>query len=130
MGRILVPGRTCAAVLRTADAGLLIDGRDYYRAVYDLCRQAKRSILMLGWQFDSRVDLLCGDDAEGAPYPVGLLPFLAALCEERPDLRIHILAWRGSPVSIPPASSGCFMCCPGIRAAAWARRFMTPPSAP
>lgn len=95
---ILEPGSSCAVVTSAPRSGLLVDGRDYYRAVYDLCRQAKRSILMLGWQFDSRVDLLCGDDAEGAPYPVALLPFLAALCEERPDLRIYILAWRGSPV--------------------------------
>src|SRR5687767_13154517 len=52
--RILQPGTTCAVTTATTSSGLLIDGRDYYRAVYDACRQAQRSILMLGWQFDSR----------------------------------------------------------------------------
>jgi len=82
----------------TPRSGLLIDGRDYYRAVYEACRRAQRSILMLGWQFDSRARLLVGDEAAGAAYPVELLAFLGALCKERPDLRVHILTWRSSPL--------------------------------
>lgn len=95
---ILVPGVTCATTVTAPRAGLLIDGRDYYRAVYDLCSQAKRSILMLGWQFDTRAALLHAEDAEGARYPVELLPFLRALCDERPELCVYILAWESSPI--------------------------------
>jgi phosphatidylserine/phosphatidylglycerophosphate/cardiolipin synthase-like enzyme len=95
---ILSPGDTCAVATTAPRSGLLIDGHDYYRAVYETCIQARREILMLGWQFDTRTPLLCGDDARGAPYPVTLLKFLARLCEERPDLRIFILAWESSPV--------------------------------
>jgi phospholipase D1/2 len=96
--RILVPGATCATTLTTTRSGLLVDGRDYYRAVHDACRQAQRSILMLGWQFDSRVDLLRGGDEQGAEHAVQLLAFLGELCEQRPDLHVYILAWRSSPV--------------------------------
>jgi phosphatidylserine/phosphatidylglycerophosphate/cardiolipin synthase-like enzyme len=93
---ILDPKTTCAVCTTAPRAGLLIDGRDYYRAVYDLCSQAKRSILMLGWQFDTRTALLRGDDAREARYPVKLLAFLRALCDERPELRVYLLAWEAS----------------------------------
>jgi phospholipase D1/2 len=93
---ILRPGRTCAAVFPAARGGLLVDGRDYYRALYRAATSARRHILLAGWQFDSRVQLLRGAEAEAAPYPVELLPFLNALCEERPALRVYILAWDHS----------------------------------
>jgi phospholipase D1/2 len=96
--RILVPGTTCATTIPTTSSGLLVDGRDYYRAVYEACRQAQRSILMLGWQFDSRVDLLRGGDQRDADHAVELLALLGSLCDERPDLHVYILAWRSSPV--------------------------------
>ncbi len=89
-----------APIVESPRSGLLIDGRDYYRAVYDACLQAKRTILLLGWQFDTLVELLRGDDAEGATHPIRLLPFLTSLCEERPELRIYILTWASSPVFV------------------------------
>jgi phospholipase D1/2 len=98
MTQILVPGSSCAVLADSPRSGLLVDGHDYYRAVYDACRQAKRTILMLGWQFDSSVELLRGDEAEDAEHPVALLKFLATLCEQRPELEVRILTWRSSPV--------------------------------
>jgi phospholipase D1/2 len=96
MTNILCPGRSCAFVVDSPRSGLLIDGHDYYRAVYDACRQAQRSILMLGWQFDTRVELLRGDEAKEAEHPIALLRFLTSLCEQRPELEVRILAWRSS----------------------------------
>jgi phospholipase D1/2 len=95
---ILAPGGACGVIVDSPRSGLLIDGHDYYRAVYDACRQAKKSILMLGWQFDSGVELLRGAEAEDADHPLGLLGFLSSLCEERPELRVYILTWRSSAV--------------------------------
>jgi phospholipase D1/2 len=96
--QILTPGESCALTTTAPRSGLLVDGRDYYRAVYDVCAQARRSILMLGWQFDSRMRLLVGDDAQDADYPVELLAFLGALCDERPELRVYLLSWKSSPL--------------------------------
>jgi phosphatidylserine/phosphatidylglycerophosphate/cardiolipin synthase-like enzyme len=93
MSAILVPGRTCARVFGGAAGGLLVDGRDYYRALHRALCQARRSILIAAWQIDGRVALLRGDDAAGATAPVELLPLLEALCEERPGLEVHVLAW-------------------------------------
>jgi phosphatidylserine/phosphatidylglycerophosphate/cardiolipin synthase-like enzyme len=95
-GALLECGVTCARVFDDAPSGLLIDGRDFYRAVHDACRQARRTILMTGWQFDSRVPLLRGADADGAELPTRFLALLSALCRERPELEVYLLAWDAS----------------------------------
>ncbi len=82
----------------SATSGLLIDGHDYYRAFYEAASRAKRSILILGWQFDSDVHLLRGDDlpAGANPKDYELLPLLDRLCRERPELEVKMLAWDHS----------------------------------
>lgn len=94
----IVTGKTAWRVHEGATAGLLIDARDYYRAFYEAASRAKRSILMLGWQFDSDVQLLRGGDVPpGAdPKAYELLPLLDRLCRERPELEVKMLAWDHS----------------------------------
>jgi phospholipase D1/2 len=75
------------------DVGLLVDAEVYYRQFYRAALGAKRNILLAGWQFDSDVALLRGEDAEKAPGPVQLIKFLNYLCEQNPELQIRILAW-------------------------------------
>lgn len=91
---VLTPESTWRIHDRTQSA-LLIDGRDYYRAFYLAACEATRSILLLGWQFDSDVELLRGDDLpEGlGPQDVRLLSLLDRLCRERRDLAVRVLAW-------------------------------------
>ena len=95
---LLVPGETCATLVDAPTGGLLIDGHDFYRAVYEACCKAKRTILMAGWQFASSVELIRGDEAAGCSHPTKFLPFLRSLCEENPDLDIYLLPWDSSPV--------------------------------
>lgn len=76
----------------------IVDARSYYRAFYRGALQAEKYVVVAGWQFDSEVALLRGADAEDAPLPVTFLPFLGALCERRPALRIYLLAWDFSLV--------------------------------
>lgn len=89
---------TCSTVLEGVPrSGLLIDGRDFYRAVFQAMRAARRSIVMAGWQFDTSVELLRGEEAAAAGgLPVAFLELLCALCEERPELEVHLLAWEAS----------------------------------
>lgn len=79
-------------------AGIIIDARDYYCALYELAKKAQRSILLLGWQFDSDVPLLRGKDVPSGvdPESVELLPFLDGLCAANPALEVRILAWDHS----------------------------------
>lgn len=80
------------------ETALLIDGRDYYRAFFAAASKAKKSILLLGWQFDSDVQLVRGDDLPAGvePREAELLALLDRLCRERPDLQIRVLAWDHS----------------------------------
>lgn len=80
------------------ESALLIDGRDYYRALYAAVCQATKSILLLGWQFDSDVELVRGDDLPVGvePRDVELLALLDRLCRERAELQIRVLAWDHS----------------------------------
>ncbi len=75
-----------------SDSGVVIDAADYYRAFYESARGARHYLLMSGWQFDSGVELLRGDDVpEGTE--VRFLPFLNGLCDANPELHVYILAW-------------------------------------
>jgi phospholipase D1/2 len=79
-------------------SAVLVDARSYYLAFYQAALKAERYVVVAGWQFDTEVALLRGSDAENAPLPVAFLPFLSALCERRPELRIYLLAWDFSLV--------------------------------
>ena len=98
MTQILVPGLSCAEVFGETRSGVLVDGHDFYKAVYDACCQAKRTIVMVGWQFAAKVDLLRGDEAKDCELPPRLVDFLRELCERTPELEVYLLAWDSSPV--------------------------------
>ena len=98
MSQILVPGLSCSDLYESEKSGVLVDGRDFYKAVYEACCKAERTILMAGWQFASKVELVRGDDATRCKHPTKLVEFLRALCEERPDLDVYMLAWDASAI--------------------------------
>ncbi|SNB46307.1 phospholipase D-like domain-containing protein [Geobacter sp. DSM 9736] len=98
MKTILQPGVNCSGIYDTGATGLLIDACDYYRAFYHAARTAQRYILIAGWQFDSEVQLLRGQEAREAGEDVRLLPFLEALCTKNEELEIFILAWDFSVI--------------------------------
>lgn len=98
MDTILKPGSNCWDIAEVSKTGLLVDARDYYRAFYHAARSAKSYILISGWQFDSNVVLLRGEDAKNAGEEPALLAFLNNLCEQNSGLRIFILAWDFSVI--------------------------------
>ena len=95
---ILTPGRNCWRIDAASATGLLVDGRDYYRAFYHAALEAEQYICIFGWQFDSNAALLRGEDAGEAQGKVQLLEFLNELCERKPVLRIFMLAWNYSMI--------------------------------
>ncbi len=70
---------------------MLVDGKAYFAAFREAAINAERSILILGWDFDSRTDLVHGSVNDGFPVRVGEL--FDALIQRRRELRIHILSW-------------------------------------
>lgn len=93
MKPVLQQPRNVFASANAEQSTLLIDARDYYATVYRALEQAQHYAVLSGWQFDSGVALLRGEDARQAQRPVTLLKFLSALCDERPQLSIYLLAW-------------------------------------
>lgn len=98
MKQLLQPGKSCCWLGRVDRSAVIVDAAAYYAAFYAAASQATSHILIAGWQFDTTVKLLRGEAARSAPYPVEFLPFLNALCAERSQLRIYILAWDYSVV--------------------------------
>ena len=93
MKQTLEAPRNAYIKAEAAQSGLLIDARLYYRTLYRTLEQAKEYVVISGWQFESGVRLLRGKDAQHATRPVKFLEFLNALCDERPNLQVYLLAW-------------------------------------
>ncbi|MFH0926889.1 MAG: phospholipase D-like domain-containing protein [bacterium] len=93
MRPILKPGQNCWNIFDTWETGILIDTRAYFQAFYHTAKQARHYILLAGWQFDSGVYLLRGEDKKNVDGKIQFLPFLNSLCLNNPDLKIYILAW-------------------------------------
>jgi phospholipase D1/2 len=86
---IFRPGENCAEIARAGRVSFVVDAEDYFSAFMHAARRAERSIIMLGWDFDSRTPLDAG--ASGKPAVLGY--FLNGLAKARRHLRIRILDW-------------------------------------
>ena len=92
MRSILKPGENCCAVARAGRVAMLIDSEVYFRAFWHAALRAERSIMIVGWDFDSRTRLHFDPvEPDGAPALMG--DFLNYLARRRPALRIRILDW-------------------------------------
>ncbi|MGD2084243.1 MAG: phospholipase D-like domain-containing protein, partial [Chromatiales bacterium] len=89
--RILEPGKNCWRVEPGSRGAVLIDGASYFGALRAAFLNARRSILILGWDIDSRLGLV--GVAHDDDLPVGLSDFLNALTARRPELRVRVLSW-------------------------------------
>jgi phospholipase D1/2 len=87
---VLEPGRNCWRIERADRAALLVDAADYFRIARLAMLRARSRILLIGWDFDTRICLDYEAD-DGAPAELGA--FLAWLPKKNPDLQIHILKW-------------------------------------
>ena len=88
--RMLRPGDTCWRLETAERAAVLVDGAAYYAELERALRGARRSIMILGWDFDWRIHLRPDLPAEES---LQLGPLLRSLVESRPELEIRILIW-------------------------------------
>lgn len=88
---MLEPGRNCWRVERACRATLIVDAADYFRTARQAMLRAEKQILLIGWDFDTRICLDFEAD-DGAPAELGA--FLSWLSNRRPELRIYILQWN------------------------------------
>lgn len=89
---ILRPGETCWRVERAERLALFVDAADYFAALKGVVQQARHSVMMIGWEFDTRIRL-DPRDRSGGVVPDKLGQFLGWVTRQRPDLTIHLLEW-------------------------------------
>ncbi|KLI62789.1 phospholipase D-like domain-containing protein [Aurantiacibacter marinus] len=91
---------TEAGVWRYAHARrvrVVIDGEDYFDLIQQAMLKARQRILLIGWDFDTRIHLSRGrrwwQKGWKRDYPSRLGSFILWLNRHRPDLEIRILKW-------------------------------------
>lgn len=91
---IFEPGRNVWRVERAHRAKVLVDAAQYFGTLRAAMLKATRSITVVGWDIDSRTELVgeSGEPEDGLPKTFGA--FLTALVERRPELSIKLLIWN------------------------------------
>ncbi len=87
---ILREGTNCWSRARAGRAAVIVDASNYFAALASAIERAEHSIVMLGWDFHSRVRLRRG---EGSSEEDELLALLARQVKRRKSLRVCILCW-------------------------------------
>ena len=88
---ILEVGRNCQSIVHADRFALLIDGSAYFSALREAFARAERTIFIVGWDIDSRMQLVPDGADDGLPAALG--DFLQTLSSRHRRLRIYILAW-------------------------------------
>src|SRR5262245_35323620 len=86
---LFIPGRNCYRAARARRVSLLVDGEAIFEAFVQAALRARRSIVIVGWDFHSRTELHHGLD--GVPGMLG--DFLNFLAKRRRRLDIRVLTW-------------------------------------
>jgi len=90
-GTVFETGENCWRVTPASRFGWVIDAENYFLALCDALRNAEREILILGWDIDSRTQLI--RDEEHPDYPCPLAETLESLVDDKPSLEVRVLSW-------------------------------------
>jgi phosphatidylserine/phosphatidylglycerophosphate/cardiolipin synthase-like enzyme len=78
-------------------ASVIVDAEDYFAVMQQAMLKARRRIMLVGWDFDTRIHLAIGRRWFSRPfrrlYPRRLGSFLMWLARHQPGLEIRILKW-------------------------------------
>jgi phosphatidylserine/phosphatidylglycerophosphate/cardiolipin synthase-like enzyme len=89
---LLKPSENCWRIERADEFALLIDADDYFAAARAAMKAARRSIFLVGWDFNALITLGHPDVHDEGPKGVG--DFLLWLARKNPDLEIRLLLWN------------------------------------
>lgn len=89
---VLEPGSTCWRIARAERLTCIVDAADYFRHAKAAMLRAEKRIMLIGWDFDTRIKF----EPDGATLegPNKLGEFLEWLPERRPGLDIYLLKWN------------------------------------
>jgi phosphatidylserine/phosphatidylglycerophosphate/cardiolipin synthase-like enzyme/uncharacterized membrane protein YdjX (TVP38/TMEM64 family) len=78
-------------VTRATKLGWAIDGENYFAALRSSLEAARHEILIVGWDIDSRVELI--RDEEHPHFPSALAATLEDIVDRKPGVRVYVLSW-------------------------------------
>lgn len=87
---IVAEGRNCWRVERAERASVVVDAADYYHLIHEAMDKARQRILILGWDFDTRI---CLEQKDGKRSET-LGHFFLRLAKSNPAREIDILKWN------------------------------------
>jgi phospholipase D1/2 len=85
------PAQACWRATQADAVGWCIDGEEYFSALRSALGKARREILIVGWDIDSRLELI--RDRDHPDHPSRLAETLQTLAEATPGLEVRVLAW-------------------------------------
>lgn len=86
-------GKNCWRVEKVSRAAMLIDCANYYRALHEAIFRAQHSIFVLGWDIDSRIELLRGREAKEAGCPSIFFDLIQWKAHRHPQMEIYLNRW-------------------------------------
>ena len=89
--RILQPGMTCWRIAHAARLRVIVDAAAYFAAIRAAILEARHTVMLIGWDFDTRIRLDPGDSTGEAPDRLGR--FLEWVVANRPELKVYVLKW-------------------------------------
>lgn len=99
----LLPGRNCWRVERASRVAVIIDAADYFEALREAMLAAERQVMLIGWDFDTRVLIDRRERPGSAPVSIG--EYILWLADRRPDLCINVLVWNLGLLSLAQRGS-------------------------
>ena len=93
---IFEPGQNCWVESKARFATPLIDCANYYKALHSAIVKASHSIFIVGWDIDSRIRLLRGEDEQNSEAPSVISDLLKWKAQQNPDIKIYLLRWDSS----------------------------------
>lgn len=107
-GPILRPDRNCWRIERAHRFALIVDAADYFRHAKDAILKARKSVYLIGWDFDTRIRFEPGGKKLEGPDRLGA--FLRWIDRNRPELAVHVLKWDlGALQTIARGTTPLFM---------------------
>lgn len=87
---VVASGRNVWRIERAERASVVVDAADYYHFIREAMEDARHRIMILGWDFDTRIALEPDQGRDGER----LGDFFLRLARERPHRQIEILKWN------------------------------------
>lgn len=92
MQDIFQPEHNCWRVSHADSVAVVVDYGNYYRNLRESILKARKSIFVLGWDIDSRIELLRGPDSIGQEA-VTFFDLIVKVATENPDLKVYLNKW-------------------------------------